>query len=163
MSTPVVEQIAVKVKTRLEAITTSGGYQTTVSSVVRPTRIDETQIQDYQIYVTQETPTKNESLSCSGNPQKIAWDQPFRLRSGLRPSESSTTALDTLRNTFNADTQKALAQAESGHWSQWDGLALESNLGSAEWFIDDDGSQGGLTVMLVVTYRTPEDNPYTVG
>lgn len=163
MPTPIIEQIAVKIKARLTAISTGNGYETTASGgVIRPTLIDETQPKDYQIYLTQETPTKNDAFSCPGNPAKRAWDQPFRIALGLRPSEKDTTPIDTLRNTFFGDVQKALAQPTSGDWSQWDGLAIQSSLGSADWYLDDEGSAGGVQAILTVTYRTPENDPYTM-
>ena len=160
MPTPVVEQIAVKVKTRLEAITTGNGYELSVSGVVRPKRIDETSPANNQIYLTQETATT--VAVYQGNPAKHEWRQPFRIALGLRPSETDSTAMDTHRNTFFADVQKALAQPTSGEWSQWDGLAMNSNLGSAEWFLDDEGAEGGLHLILDVFYRVPENDPYTV-
>jgi hypothetical protein len=163
MATPIIEQIALKIKARLEAITTANGYEITIASVIRPLRIDETMATNNQIYLTQETPTRNAELSCPGNPAKHAWDQPFRIAIGLRPSETATTPLDTLRNTAQADIQKALAQPTSGDWSQWDGLAIRSELGTSEWYLDDDGSTAGIQMVLTVTYRIPENDPYTLG
>lgn len=163
MATPIVEQIAVKIQTRLQQIKTTNGYEITVPSVVRPARLDETAPANNQIYLIQETPTKNESLSCPGSPAKHAWDQPFRISIGLRPSERLTTSIDTLRNIAQADIQKALAQPTTGDWSQWDGLALRSELGSSDWYADDEGAVAGVQMVLTVTYRIPENDPYTLG
>lgn len=159
MATPIVEQIAVKIRTRLLAITTGNGYETTVAQVIRPTRIDESSPADYQIHLTQETETLNQVFP--GEPARHEYKQPFRIALGLRPSEKSTTPLDTYRNTFHADVKKALSQAGSGDWTQWDGLAVRSVPGSAEWFLDSDGATSGVQMILDVYYRVYENDPYT--
>lgn len=160
--TPIVEQIAAKIKTRLGLISSSSGYETTASGVVRPTRTGGFRPKDYQLIVVQESATKNQQLSCPGNPPSIAWNQPFRIAAELLQSKNDTSAIDTLRNTFAADVQKALTTA-TGDWAQWDGLAVNSMIGQIDTYLDDgETNVAGFQIVLTVIYRVSENDPYTV-
>lgn len=162
MATPIVEQIAVKVRNRLLQITTGNGYETTVHSVIRPTRIDETSPVNNQLWVTQEDIAKNEALSTHGNPPTQGWEVTFRIAGILQPSESVLTAADTLRNAFWGDVVGAITTPTTGDWAQWDGLAYNSMISSVEPYTANDGESSGFSVMLTVMFQTPENDPFTV-
>lgn len=162
MATAVVEQIAAKVKSRLALISTSSGYENTVQGVIRPKRLEDTEPLPYQLRVTQEDTTRNDTFSTHGNPPSQAWETEFRIAGILRPTEDSAIAADTFRNQFWGDVQKALTTPTSGDWSQWDGLAVISTLSTVEPYTGVDGGDSGFSLMLTVIYRTPENDPFTV-
>lgn len=162
MATAIVEQISAKVSSRCALITTGNGYENTVSSVVRPKRIDDTAVSDYRITVTLEDCQANEEMSTHGNPPAKGWEAAFRIAGILRPSETLSTAADTLRNQFWGDVVKALGVPTTGDWAQWDGLAIDSNIGSVEPYTSSDGESSGFSVMLNVLFRTDENNPFVV-
>ena len=162
MATPIVEQISVKIRNRLLAITTGNGYETTVSSVVRPRRIEETSPADNQLWLTQEDITKNEDLSTHGNPPTQGWNVVFRIAGILKPAESLSTAADTLRNIFWGDVVGAITTPTTGDWAQWDGLAYNSTISGVEPYTAPDGESSGFSVMITVMFQTPENDPFTV-
>jgi hypothetical protein len=159
MATPISEQIAVVVKSRLEAITTGNGYETTQSGVIRPKRIETTQPKDYQITIAQGDKTPNEALSHPGNPPAICWDFPFTISGILRQSETDTTAQDTLKNTFEADVIKSLTSVSN--WHTMGGLAINSTISNVEDYFDAEAEAGAFRVVLTVMYRVSENDPYT--
>ena len=162
MATPISEQIAVVVATRLGLITTTNSYEVTTTGVIRPTREGGFQPKDYQLILTQGSKPINEEMSRPGNPPVTAYDMEFRISGIVRPSENDTTAIDTLKNTFEADVQKALATPVVGDWRQMENLAVNSNFNGVEVIESDDGSEGSFVFSLIVTYRTPDNDPYTV-
>lgn len=159
MATSIAEQIAAKVQTRLTAISTGGGYETTAAQVVRPKRINTFQPKDYTLVVTQENIVAVPELSCPGNPPATAWRLSFLIAGVLRQSESDTTAIEKLKNQFWADCVKALNTGTS--WWNWDGLAIDSTISDVGMFQDGDGSDAGFRMSLAVTFRTSENDPYT--
>lgn len=159
MAIPVSEQIAVKVKTRLGLITTGAGYEQTITGVHRPAKVAQFHPENYQIVVTQESNTVNEELSHPGNPPAKARDLTFAIAGMLRISDTDTSALDTFRNVFEADIEKAITVDAA--WWNWDSLAINSTIGDIETYQDTEGNSG-FKVPLVVTYRTDENNPYNV-
>lgn len=162
MATSIPEQIAVKVKARLEQITTANGYELDVAEVVRPTRLGGFRPQDKQLVITQETITRVNELSHPGNPPAIARNLPLKIAGALRASETDTTPSDTQKNQFWADVLKALGDVASGDWTKWDGLAIDSRVDDVEDSTQDDGSSDGFYVILNVIFRTDETNLYNV-
>jgi len=160
MATAIAEQIAATVKTRLALISTGAGYETTTSGVVRPVRLNNARPLDYQIFVTQGDITRVPELDCPGNPPATARVIPFSIAGILRPSDTDTTAIDTIKNQFWADVVRSLCNAVA--WWNWGGLAVNSDIGDVEDYATDDGSSAGFKVALNVTYRTDETNPYNV-
>lgn len=154
MATSVAEQIAVKVKTRLGLISTAAGYENTVSSVERPARIGTFQPKNYQLVLGQGNLELNEEIGYPGNPPALGWNQVFIIKAVLRQSENDSTANDTLKNQFTADVHKALTTVGSGDWAQWDGLAINTTLGTAEPYQDESESGFGLEVKVM--FRTTE-------
>lgn len=160
MATSIAEQIAVKVRTRLLIITTTGGFENTVNAVIRPKRTSNNNPKNYDVFVTQGTITRNEELSHPGNPPATAWVLPFKIAGTMRPSETLTTAIDTLKNQFWADCVKAINSG--ANWWTWDSLAIDSRIGDIEDYTADDGSAIGFGLNLFVTFRTDENNPFVL-
>lgn len=160
MATPVHEQIILKVKQRLQTIDEDAGFETSVSgTVVRPMRIWTGHLQDYQIIVTQGTLARNEDLSHPGNPPAVAWDLPLTIYGELRPSEDNTTAIDTLINEFASDAIRAICTPVNA-WHNWDGLAINTIVETVENFNAEETA--GFKMELSVSFRTDENNPYTM-
>jgi len=163
MADSVAEKIATTLKTRLGLISTGSGYETTVSSVIRPTRLGGFHPDDYQIILNQGDIVKNDELSHPGNPPAQAWNYPFEIIGILRPSETSTLAIDKFKNTFWADIVKAITtSADSTPWHTFGSQAINSTIGQVTDYRTDDGGEGGFQVDLLVTFRTDETNPYNV-
>jgi hypothetical protein len=159
MATAVAEQIVDKVRTRLGNIKVSGGYEVTVSEVVRPTRYGGFRPQDLQLVVTQGTLERNADLSHPGNPPATAWDLEIIVAGLLMPSESSTSKIDTLRNQFAADCIKAICTPQA-NWHNWDTLAILTEISTVEDVTTEESS--GFKLTMTVTFRTDENSPYTV-
>ena len=75
----------------------------------------------------------------------------------LMPTESSTSKIDTLRNTFAADTIKAICTPQAS-WHNWDTLAIDTKVGDVTDITTEESS--GFKLSLTVTFRTTENNPY---
>ena len=160
MATPVSERIVEVVRLRLAQISIDDGFETTVSEVVRPKRLENPSPKDYQLVLSQGDKTENREHSCPGNPPIIAWDFPILIRGILRPSEENDTAIDTLKNTFEADVMKAVNTGNA--WWNMSGLAINSRMSPVTDYESDDGAEGGFEITLTVIYRTDENDPYTV-
>ena len=157
MATPISEQIAAKIATRLAGITVANGYELTVSEVARPLRFDGFRPQNNQLIVTQGNLTRNDELSAPGNPPATAYDLEFMIAGLLMPTESSTSKIDTLRNTFASDTIKAIC-TPAASWHNWDTLAIDTKVGDVTDITTEESS--GFKLSLTVTFRTTENNPY---
>lgn len=167
MALPVAERIAVKVRERLLLIDERNDYETTVSDigggggVIRPTRVGGIQPLDWQLVVTQGDATRNDQLSMPGNPPATAWNLPFIIAGHLRPSEMSETPIDTLRNQFWADVVRAIC-VPTASWYTWDSLAIDSMVSGVREVVSEENTTCGFHLTLSVTYRTDENDPYTV-
>lgn len=161
MATPINEQIAVKLKTRLGLISSDNSYETTISEVVRPTQRGNFHPQDWQLFVTQEGEEPNAEMSHPGNPPAQAWDLVFSVIGMIRQGKDETTANDTHKNQFKADVIKAVTVPQAS-WHNWDGLAINTTFGSVEPYRADDGSGSGFQMAVNVLYRVSENDPYEV-
>ena len=157
MATAISEQIVDKVRTRLTGITVAGGYEVTVSEVVRPTRFGGFRPQNLQLIVTQGTLAKNQELSVPGNPPATAYDMEVVIAGLLMPTESTTSKIDALRNQFAADVIKAICTPQAS-WHNWDTLAIDTQIGDVEEDTTEETS--GFKLSMIVTFRTTENNPY---
>ena len=157
MPTAVSEQILQKIATRLASITVVGGYEVTVSQVVRPTRYGGFRPQHLQIVVTQGNLTKNDELSAPGNPPATAWDMEVVIAGLLMPLESATDKIDALRMQFSSDVIKAIC-TPAASWHNWDTLAIDTVVGNVDDVTTEEAS--GFKVTITVTFRTTENNPY---
>lgn len=180
MPSPVIEQIADTIVTRLRTIaagltttdgdpinttdgtritdTDGGPYSFDVSSVQRPDRKGTPTAANYLVIVEQTTTERNEDLSrASATGLQVAWNTEFQITCFLRPSDTDTTALDQLSNLAISDMTRAIAS--SGTWYLFDGQAVDATFTGQEQFSDDSGA--GVRLMLQVTYRIDESDPRT--
>lgn len=161
MAIPVIESIALKVVERLEEIKVVNGYNVTVAEVIRPKKVDDNAMLDYQIRIYQDAATPVPELSCPGNPPAAAFSQPFRIEAVLMPSDTGEKSADELRNEFAADIIKALT-VPAASWHNWGNFAINSSIGGPVPAMDGDGGIIGVQITLTVWYRTDENNPYKV-
>lgn len=150
MSEPVAERIMAAIKTRVAVYT----------SAFRSTAVATWQPKDLTIHVYQGEIVKNEELSYAGNPPAQAWDMEAIVAGLVKPSDTDTTAVDTLKNRFHAEIIKAATIADQ--WHTWGDLAINTTIGQVEDYTSDDGSFGGVKVVFLVTFRTDENNPFNV-
>lgn len=150
MTEPVVEQIMSNVRSRMA---------TAFDNVYRSTRIATWQPKDLVLSVTQGTLTPNPEMSYPGNPPVQAWDLEAIVSGIVKPSDSDTTAIDTLRNRMGASIIAAATDATL--WHQWGGLAINTTFGDVEQYADDTGGFDGATVKFLITFRVSEYDPYT--
>ena len=147
------------VRSRLAAISTGAGYETTTTGAIRPTKQGGFQPKDYQIVVKKRSNARVNIYP--GNPAKIERNLKLDIRGIVRPSDLDTTAIDTLMDTFAADITKSLTSV--ANWHTFGGLAVNAMTDEeAEFETADDGSAGAFVTVLNVIYRHPENDPYTV-
>ena len=148
MTTPVVELIAEELEARL--LLTTG-----VAEVVRPKVREAISPQDKQIVITQDDPEIDEELSQPGNPPATAWQQVFRIKCFVAPSETSSDAVDTRINQFTSDAVGAAGRSrDSSPWHTLGGYAINAQFGPREDIEETDLL--GAMVPLTITYRTDE-------
>lgn len=151
MIEPVIERISDAIRSRLELFDF-------VDTVIRPKRIETEPVGDRKLTLTQGESTMNGELSCPGNPPAVAYDQIFIIAGEVRPSETDETPIDTIRNRFDGEIRKAIAN--SSDWYSFDGLAINSQLGAPT--VLRDAENISVSVELLVQYRVSETDPYQV-
>lgn len=151
MTEPIVEQIMANVRSRMAVVFTNA---------YRSTRIGTWQPKDLVVHVHQGTITPNEELSCPGNPPAQAYDLEAIVAGIVKPSDASTVAIDTFKNRMAADIIKAATDASL--WHQWGSLAINTTIGTVEDYTEETGGLAGVMVRFFITYRTDENDPYTV-
>lgn len=151
MTEPVVEQIMANVRTRMA---------TAFDDVYRSTRTGTWQPKDLVLSVHQGTLTANQEVSCPGNPPAQGYDLEAIVAGIVKPSDSSTVAVDTFKNRLGADIIAAATDATN--WHQWGGLAINTTIGTVEEYIEETGGLQGVMVRFTITFRTDENDPYTV-
>jgi len=151
MTEPVVEQIMANVRTRMAAA---------FDDVYRSTRIGTWQPKDLVLHVHQGALTPNAELSCPGNPPAQAYDLEAIIAGIVKPSDTSTVAIDTFRNRMGAEIIAAATNATL--WHQWSGLAINTTIGTVEEYVEETGGLSGVMVRFRITFRVDEDDPYTV-
>lgn len=156
---PIVEQIAANLKTAIDAITVTNGFQQDLKAV-RPTRLgfaDDEVPENGTVLITQDDPEPLDELSAPGNPALKAWRQPFVLIAFVIESDGATTPIETRINRVGADIQKkALEDPGRGN------LAIDTHV-QAPNIMNEGPRFTGIIVNVEVDYRTPEDDPYTKG
>lgn len=151
MAEPVVEQIMAAVKTRMAAA---------FSNAYRSTRIATWQPKDLVVHVHQGTLSPNAELSCPGNPPAQAYDLEAIVAGITKPSDASQVAIDTFKNRMGADI--IVAATNASLWHQWGGLAINTTIGTVEEYVEETGGFQGVMVRFQITFRTDENDPYTV-
>ncbi len=155
MAYPIIEQVAQAMKTQLETIKVSSGYENTVNRVIRPRRTSEgNRPQPLDIWMLQDDPERDEDNDLAGNPAGIGWTVPFALDCVIRQAEASKLPMDQVINSFIADVQKALMVDIT-----WGGIATDTRLGNPEFASSESGFEGA-TVWVEVLIRVEENNPF---
>lgn len=159
---PVPERIALELVSRLEAIAEENGYTFTANQVKRLNRLaDNATAEHLAIWVIQGDNTYNEELTHEGNPPAIAYDLEFNIHCFVRESDRDEDPYSTECNHMAAAVRKAIvtpAQSPST-WYTFDGNAINATWGAESPMLSADGSQSGVTLPLIVTYRVSEDDP----
>jgi len=162
---PVVEQIAQIVVARLEQLTVANGYKHDIADVVRPTVEGGYSPENLLAVVEQGDAEREKDHDYEGNPNRIAWGQPFVITLFVNASNKAAVPEDQLVNVFEADAIKALTAPD--RWEHFPDsgpdLAFEAEFRSPKRILTSDGAYAGTEVHLVVHYRHPENDPYTVG
>lgn len=154
---PIVEQIARKILSRLEAVTTGNGYNQTFSAE-RPLRKGVQNLLGFRAFVTQAAEARMVAIE-QGNPGTVTWQQDYYVTILIAPPDDDTTPVDTVSNLAAADAETAITDSGSDEWSQFGGLALYAEQTGRD--IVNDGNESNVRLTYSVTYRTPENDPYT--
>lgn len=112
------------------------------------------------MHVHQGTLTPNAALSCPGNPPAQAYDLEAIVAGIVKPSDMELTAIDTFKNRMGADI--IVAATNAALWHQWGSLAINTTIGPVEEYVEESGGFAGVMVKFLITFRTNEDDPYTV-
>jgi hypothetical protein len=156
---PVVTRIEVELFDRLQKLAAGWSDYTYVSEVIRPKRLSGYTPKDRQVVLTRESEERVPELDCPGNPPAEAKRVTFAIRCHSLPSEKDTTPVEELNDVITSDVKRVVGDASQ--WHTFGGLAINS-----EWldpiYISGDGSFDGVAVMLAVTFKTDENNPYNV-
>lgn len=150
MTEPIVEQIMAAVRSRMAAFTLA--FRSTAKASWQP--------KDLTVHVHQGPLTPNAEMSCPGNPPAQAYDLQAIVAGITKPSDNDPTAIDTFRNRMAADIVKNATNAAL--WHQWGGLAINTVIGTAEPYVEETGGMHGVMVPFLITFRTDENNPYSV-
>ena len=149
MTEPVAEQILAKVRTRVA----------TAFDAYRSTKIATWIPRDQSTVVYQVGISANPGISCPGNPPAQGWTLDVAVAGIAKPSDSDTTPIDTYKNRLAADIIDAITSEAA--WHNWDGLAINTDLGDIEDYTGTDGSFQGVAVRISIHFRTDEDDLYT--
>ena len=168
MPEPLVEQIAVAIEARLLTVTIANNYQVEVAGVLRPTQlgIDAIAPRNLLAVMAQLDARLDESKAHAldatpdGRPL-IHWIQPWAIALFVQTSETSSTPADTLLNRFRASVEKALLVDPGWGASPTTPLAYETRLIGSDLFQLTAGGFVGASVIVEVSYRTLETDPYT--
>ena len=167
MADPVNQDIIDEIVSRLGNITTGNGYEFTAGTVAVGDRdVDEFRPTPKCIFVEQEQEIPNNDWFCPGNPPRVAFDLPvlihgFSDRVDRDESVSNVTDVSTTENQMAAAIRKAIVNNDAGGWHLFDGKAKTARLETFAKFNEPGWS--GATVMVTVTYRVQETDPFTVG
>lgn len=154
---PINERIGLEILDRLETVTTGNGYSQTLD-VERPIRRGVKGLVGFKT-ILEQAPEAQFVEILSGNPSRIIWRQDYEVSILVAPSDLSTTPLDTVANVAAADAETAITDGGGGEWSQFGGLALYAEQTGRD--ISNDGKEAIVRLTYSVTYRTPENDPYT--
>lgn len=158
--TTVVESIAEVLYQRLRNLINNTTYNTKVTEVFRPRRLEQRTIRDRQIIMVDGSHDRVPELDHEGNPPAEAWRITFNLYLHILNDERSCDPIDKLIHTFAADVKKAVCSVDT-RWHTFGEKAVDAVWQSME-SIQSDGSFDGVNLPIAVTYRVDEDDPYQV-
>ena len=148
MTEPIIEQIAQAVLAQITPLVTAG----TLSAVERPLRIGLPDSPgNASAYLYQDDPDEAEEQEYGFK----TWLVTFAVALYARPSDTSTTPVDTVLNRLRAAVEKQLLLD-----LRFGGLAMDSRVRPPVGFSAGDGAYDGVFVNLEVLFRTLENDPY---
>jgi len=155
MSTPIIEQIAVKLVGYINAITEANGFNQDLTAI-RPKRLHlESDInRDRLVVIQQEEVAEIEEESTS----TVIWNQPFAIQAIIVDSDDETDPIDTRLNIVRSDIEKKLMSADC---RELDGLGLIFLSGATKFI--DDAANSGISVDIIVQYQVLSNDPETLG
>lgn len=157
MALPIIQQIIADLVTTIEGVTTGNGYEISVDSVYRPATIgdfDRTPAGNYVVQLLQDDPLPNPDNGFSGNPPRVAWDQPIQLDLIYRPSDDDTDPMQQVLDVFEAEIIKAVMADP-----QRNDLAIDTNLSPSVWWTDKEDGTAGKSLVVTIEYRHQENDP----
>lgn len=149
MSNSILEQIAQNVYATIQGVTTTNGYNQTLS-VAREARINT--ISPLKAIIYQDDPVADVEAE-SNNVQ--AWIQGFWVLVNIAPSDESASVA-AVTNPIVADLHKALMQDP-----QRSGLANDTIIEPSIHLTDSNGALEGIWFIFSVKYRTRRGDPFT--
>jgi hypothetical protein len=158
--TTVVESIAEELLLRLRTLVNNTIYNTKVTEVIRPRRLEDRTIRDRQIVMTDGPHDRIPELDHEGNPPAEAWRITFNLYLHVQNDERKCESIDKVIHTFAADVKKAVCSVDS-RWHTFGEKAIDATWQSME-SIQSDGTFDGVNLPIAITYRIDEDDPYQV-
>ncbi len=156
MSTPIVEQIAVKIEEAINAITEANGFNQDLTAV-RPKRLflDDDLNSDKTVFIRQEAASVVEDEQTS---DEITWLQGFIFSALVIDSDTATDSIDIRLNRIAADIIKQLM---SDTYFTLGGLSEGTFLRSTEvaaYLMGQD--YAGIDIRIDVQYTTDSKDPY---
>jgi hypothetical protein len=160
-SLPVIERIVSSIIGRIANVTTDNGYNVTLNPV-RQKKLGVITLSDGDALLNQADPLPDQEMTTEGNPRLVALVQPFHLVIICKPSDTSDRPIDQFLNIAVADVTKALQIPETpgDDWRSFGGLSYNAAFEPSQEF-PSDGKMTGVVVICNVSYRTPENDPYT--
>lgn len=158
--TTVVESIASTLYARLQTLVNNTIYNTKVTEVIRPRRLEDRTIRDRQIIMMDGQYERVPELDHEGNPPAEAWRVTFNLYCHVQNDERKCEPIDKVVHNFAADVKKAVCAVDS-RWHTFGEKAIDAVWQSLEP-LSADGGFDGVNVPISITYRIDEDDPYAV-
>lgn len=159
MADPIDDKIAQELLSRVQNVTTGNGYEQTLSAL-RPTGTQrDVKPQNGRAVIFEIDREEDEEHAIPGEPNAVAYRLLMGVAVYVRPSESSSTAIDTLVNRAAADVQKAIRN--SGTWHTFDDNAIHARMMAPIKFETEDGSHDGVLIPVEILFRVDEDDPYS--
>lgn len=158
MADPIIEQIAQVILERIGNVS-APAYNTTLVGVDRWSHTGN-KIEHLRAILIQESSGTPDDVK-EGNPPSRARTKRFRIPIPIQQPPGATQSDDQVANIATADVEKAICTTgnASFDWAQMDGLAINSEL--QEPVEIQEVGYCGQQVIVDVTYRTQENDPYT--
>lgn len=152
MTVPVIENIALNIKTSIDEITTDNGFNQNLTGL-RPSRNDfqDQAPEDGIVLIVQSDKTRPETQSINTD----EWLQTFEIAAIVIDSDDATTSIDTRLNQVESDIVKKLLTDHTRG-----GYAIDT-IHTGSFKFDDGEGITGINVFIQVHYRTVYGNPYT--
>lgn len=153
MANPIIEQITQDLVDAVETVTVANGYNQTLI-VERPVSNDEAiAARDNLAVVREGNPSKMAQEDTSS--AYIMWEHGYHIDLYAAIAENDATPLMTRLHKMRADVEKAvLVDPYRGE------LAIDTRVEEPEYWVDRPGIVG-VTVVIVVQFRTLIGDPYT--